>query len=205
MANTSTTGGYLVAGSPAPADDVDLNVIFQEAVVGITGLDPTLVRPRLQLIQPKRPEAPITWAAVGVHEVEPWGDPSIQHVPATYDSSGKLLTPAMDVLTEHVTLRVMVTFYGPQAERYGGILRRGIALPQNMEALSAQNIKLAHRGTLRGVGEIINELQVSRWDLDLLFNRKTTAQYPIEDALAGGVHVFDATGRVDQTLTFPTE
>ena len=109
MANTSATGGYLspdVVSPPLEGDDLDDE--FQEAVVGITGLAGSLVRPRWQPGNPKQPEPTVDWCAIGITTQTPDATPHIQHSGA---GNGK------DTLKRHELINVLCTFYGPNSKR----------------------------------------------------------------------------------------
>lgn len=190
----SSTGGYLMpADAPAPAEDADLDAIFQRAVTRITGLPGQLVRPRWQPRPPKQPEASVTWCAIGIIEQDPDAMPDIVHV-----STGL----GHDRLSRHEDLRLLVTFYGPAAQAMAGRLRDGLYVPQNREELSSHDIGFVAAGRIRAVPEPVNQQWIRRYDLLLQFRRKITRDYGVKHIAAADIHLIDDT-HVDEVITVP--
>src|SRR5690348_11528259 len=106
--------GYVTAGGNLPPNDDALAGILQEMIAGVTGLDPTLVRPRWQPQPPTQPQASTLWCAFGITGYTPFDYPQWSQD----DTSG----------TQHRYERIdaMATFYGPQSSWYAGILRDGL-------------------------------------------------------------------------------
>lgn len=194
MANDSSTGGYLPpADAPAPAEDADLDALFQSVVSNITGLPGSLVRPRWQPNPPKQPEPSVNWCAIGVIVTKPDAGPAITHLK---DGQGS------DRLERHEGIDLLATFYGPHARSLASRLRDGISIPQNMEVLKAADIGLVEVGEIRSIPELVNQQWVRRQDMGLRFRRKVTRIYPIRNVLAADIHLFDDT-HVDELITVP--
>lgn len=109
-ANTSATGGYLqpIASPPNQEnlqDDV-LTDLFQEVVVKVTNMDPTLVRPRWQPSPPAQPDVSVSWAAIGIAETRPDVFPSITHLAQTY---GQILGGAVATAEQTIALWQAIT------------------------------------------------------------------------------------------------
>jgi hypothetical protein len=173
MANTSSTGGYLTPTSiPVPEDDA-LDDTLQEVFVGLTGLDPSLVRPRWQPVDRKMPNVDVDWCAFGVTEDEPDADAVVQHVQAGTERGA-------DKLQRTEVMRVMATFYGPNAKGYAKIARDGLYIPQNRSQLEIALLAVITTGTIRAVPEQINNQWVRRYDLPLVFRRTVQRTYAIE-------------------------
>lgn len=171
MGNTSATGGYLTPADPAlPQEDAELDALFQKAVVGITGLQGKYVRPLWQPNPPKQPEPSVSWAAISVTQIIPDASPFIEHDPTGQGSEN---------LTRHEDIEVFCTFYGPQAQRNAALLRDGVGLPQNIEALASQQIKFVDAGEVRPAPDLVNQQWVKRYDLKLRFRRKVTRSYGV--------------------------
>jgi len=67
MPNDSTTGGYIVPGTPElDAYDATLEDIIQGALAGITGLAGNLVRPKWQPEPANQPDKSVDWCAFGL-------------------------------------------------------------------------------------------------------------------------------------------
>ncbi|QLL11704.1 phage neck terminator protein [Pseudomonas chlororaphis] len=183
MANTSATGGYLApAGSPAPSEDDQLEDILQAMVVGISGLPGPMVRPRWQPNPPKQPEPNINWCAVGVHETKTVANPAISHVGAGDGS---------DEYQMHEELSVLCTFYGPQAQAYASILRDGIFIPQNSEAIKSSRMAFVGASDIRPVPELVNQQWVRRYDLFIQMRRQVVRVYPVLNILSAEPTIVD--------------
>lgn len=180
---------------PAPLEDLDLDELFQSVVVGITGLDGTLVRPRWQANSPTQPEPDTDWCALGVVSSTPNDGPSIVHF-GTDDG--------YDVSTRHEDLEVLVSFYGPNAKRNAGRMRDGIGIPQNMEVLNANSIGFVGCGPIRTIPELVNQQWVRRADMLMQFRRSVSREYAIENLETVDIHLFDDT-HVDRLIVEPPE
>lgn len=176
MANTSATGGYLApAGSPAPSEDADLEDVLQAMVVGISGLLGKFVRPRWQPKPPKQPEPDVNWCAIGVHETKTVAYPAISH-------NGS--DDGHDQYQMHEELNILCTFYGPQAQAYASILRDGIFIPQNSEAVKALGMAFVGASDIRPVPELVNQQWVRRYDLFIQMRRQVVRVYPVLNILS---------------------
>lgn len=174
---------------PGPAEDTDLDAVFQALVVGITGLDGTLVRPRWQAAPPKQPEPTVTWCAIGVMSQTPNDGASINHDGSANGGLGA------DVVTRHESIEILASFYGPQSQAYARYFRDGLSLPQNTEGLGAIGIRWVDCGPVRTAPELVNQQWVRRQDMSVRFNRKTQAVYGIESLAITAVHLFDDSGQ----------
>ena len=177
MANDSSTGGFIPpAASPAPLVDAALDALLQELVVGITGLPGNMVRPRWQPVVPKQPDPSTDWCAIGVVDFESDDFPSEVHV-----STGN----GSDTQSDHETLNVMASFYGPNAMRNAKILRSGLYVNQNLDTLSANDMALLEAKRIVTAPELINQQWIRRFDLTVIFRRKSTYTYQILNLLSG--------------------
>lgn len=163
--NTSATGGYLTPDNFLVPDDIDLDIIFQGLVKSITGLDGQYVRPRWQPKPPKQPLPEVNWCAVGVLTV----------------NSDYSLTMPHDKLSAYELLEVSTTFYGPASRGYAQLLRDGVQIPQNNEAIRKHGIVYHSFSPIRPCPEYVNEQWIRRHDLMIYFKRKEIRKYPILD------------------------
>jgi hypothetical protein len=173
--NDSSTGGYLspAVASP-PLEDDTLTAIFQQMIVGITALPGNMVRPRWQPNPPKQPEPTVNWCALGVSVQTPDDGPAIVH-------SG--VGNGSDTYIRHEQIDVLASFYGPNAMQYAQLLADGLAIPQNLEQLKAQDMNSVDTGEIRAAPDLINEQWVRRYDLELTFRRKITRSYAVLNVL----------------------
>lgn len=186
MANTSATGGYLTPTSPTPLDDLDLDLVFQAFIRGLTGLPGAMVRPRWQPTVPQTPGPTVDWCAVGVTpRMRSQDYPAIQH-----DQAGD----GQDQYTRHQEIDVLVTFYGPHAMQYGGLLADGAYIPQNSEAIAQHDIKLVEITDAFAVPELVNEQWQRRYDVPMKFRRIIRRTYPVLNLLAAEAAVQSDTG-----------
>lgn len=172
MTNTSATGGYLLPSNTVEEDDV-LTDAIQGVVAGITGLDPTLVRPRWQPEPPDQPDAITNWVGLGVTDEDPdvWA-----YVTVMPDGSYQLQR------TEQ--LEVMCSFYGPSAGGYAGVLRDGLQIQQNLDQLNANNLKLIKTGHPKRIPELVNKLWLNRVDVSVFLKYLIVRTYPILTVLS---------------------
>ena len=181
MSNDSSTGGYLQPTSAAPAEDDALDNILQQLVVGITGLPGSLVRPRWQPVMPKMPEPSVDWCAIGVTQEDPLDHGAQWHIGR--DTSGTNPN-GYSVSLDWVVITVLASFYGPNARGNATLLRSGLLIAQNREALTGTGISLLERpGVLRFVPQIENEQTWRRVDIEMRFNRAIQRTWAIDDLL----------------------
>ena len=106
MTNTSASGGYLV---PSLSNDtpggLTLTQFIQLMIVGVSGFaDPTLVRPRWQMDEPKQPDVTVDWIAYGISTTKADAYASVfQNGDGTSS------------LNRQEQLAIQVAFYGPNA------------------------------------------------------------------------------------------
>ena len=190
MANDSSTGGYLIPTSGS-TDDAALEDLIQAAVVGITGLQGAMVRPRFQEGSPKTPAQGVDWCAVAIVAQRPDANPHLQHVAAGVGKS---------TLTRHEDFDVFATFYGVNAARNATRLRDGFYINQNHEMINNANVSFVDAGEIKLASELVNQIWVRRNDLVLKFRRKITRDYEILNILAADVNLIDDTGHVNELI-----
>ena len=189
MPNMSATGGYLSPGVVTPpTEDSDLDAQIQPAIVGICGLDGSLVRPRWQANPPKTPEPSVNWCAIGIADIKQDQGPYLEQV--------AVLTHGYQ---RHEDITLACTFYGPRAQAYAQTLRDGLAIPQNIEALSAVGIKFIECSSTRAVPELYNQQWLKRYDLTVRLRRQVKRAYSVQTVLsATDVLVTDTIGIISQ-------
>jgi hypothetical protein len=181
--NSSSTGGYLVP-SNLSVPGSDLTDTLQTAVVGITGFDPTLVRPRWQSQPPTQPSVTTDWCAIGVESYDLTDYPQVVHAS---DDSG-------DDLYRLERINLLTSFYGPNCSHFAGVLRDGFYINQNFMTLAATGIKFRSAENIIYISELINSQYVPRVDLFLNFMRMVKRTYPVESLLGAEVQVFASNG-----------
>lgn len=175
MANDSTVAGYLQPVGSAPAEDAALDSIFQQMIVGITGLPGNMVRPRWQPTVPKQPEPSTNWCAIGVTGVEHDANSYEYHDPT---GSGT------DTLIRHEILTVLASFYGPNALSNAAQARDGMYVQQNNATLDQYEMGLVEVGSIVTAPELVNQQWIRRFDLSIRIRRRIVRTYQILTVLS---------------------
>lgn len=166
----SSTGGYLAPSSPAPDNDAVLIADLQAAVAGITGLPGTLILPRWQPEPANRPAISVDWAALGTTLRTANTFSTIVHNGAAEGT---------DTVTRHEEIDVATSFYGPTCEGNATLLRDGLGVPQNREALWLKGLKLVEIEDVVKTADLINNQWWPRADLKFRIRRQVDRTYPI--------------------------
>lgn len=166
MSNTSATGGYLLASDAPPL--LSLFDFIQTVIVGISGINKTLVRPKWQQQPPKQPDIGTNWIAFGVNAFD---QDTFAYVQLNDDGSSTLL--------RQEKLEVSMAFYGPAAFDNVSLFSDGCQITQNLEALQIAN--MGYNGMSRPVRgpDLINERWVDRFEVSLFLVRQVQRTYPI--------------------------
>ncbi len=179
MAN-SASGGYLTpTSSEGLPGGLTLNQFLQTVLVGISGLDGKLVRPRWQVAPPKQPDIAVNWMAFGIMST-----PSDTNSFVGMDADGNTLSIRQE------NIEVQCAFYGPEALYYAGVVRDGFQIQQNVEALRAANMGYVAAGTPFHLPELVNERFIDRVEMGLSLRRQVQRVYPIVSVVSahGTVH-----------------
>jgi hypothetical protein len=195
----SSTGGYLApAVTTPPTEDVDLDTQLQAIVVGIAGLDGTLVRPRWQPVPPKQPAPTVNWCAIGVVSTAPDDNSAIVHHP---DGDG------YDELQRHEQIDALASFYGPLAGTNAAIFRDGLWIAQNREVMLVQGFGLVSTDPALQVPELVNQAWIKRVDIHFRLNRIVSRTYQVLNLLSASGTIITEQGSVSgpQVSTEPWE
>ena len=196
--NTSATGGYIIEVPPSPPGVHEIAAGLQQMIVALTGLPGSLVRPRWQRMPPTQPDPETTWASIGVTRVEADAYPYITHDGAAQlvGTEGK----GVDRMQRHLTVSVLATFYGPEAELCAGSVRDGLYMNQNWEPLASLGLKLRDFRDLARNAELINQQWVDRFDVLLELRQQIDRVYPVLN-IEGADVVLHSPSLNDQTVT----
>ena len=160
--------------------DYSLNKFLHDVVAGITGLDPTLVRPRWQENPPNLPLRSTNWAAIGVvHRPAPVGTAVATYDPTAANGEGAL------ILIRQEDLELLCSFYGPNCQGNGAVLRDGLYVGQNREALFLAGMGLGSVSDLTKAPEMIKSAWYQRADLTVVIRREVRRQYPVLSVVSG--------------------
>ncbi len=176
----SSTGGYLVPDPAlaAPLEDDALDDFMHDLVAGITGLDPTLVRPRWQPEPPNMPPKDTDWVGVGIPTRRTDVFPVIEHDPHAAGGLGA------DILIRHEELDLLCSFYGPHCQAYAARLRDGLGIAQNREPMAAAGMALVSAGDPTKAPEMIKNTWVGRADLTVVIKRVISREYAVLNLLS---------------------
>jgi hypothetical protein len=173
FAPDSTQAGYL-APTTLSMLGLPFEDFMQEVVAGITGINPTLVRPRWQPQPPTTPAVTVDWIACGVLRTEADWNPAIIH---QTDQNGTDLL----LMQEHITY--IISIYGPHSDDYAGMLRDGLFIEQNRALFRSNGIGLVEVSDIGRVPELFRQQWRDRNDLEVHLNRQVRRVYNVRSLL----------------------
>jgi hypothetical protein len=182
MANTSATGGYLLANPATPGAvlvdyDIPLEDIFQATVVGITGISPQFVRPRFQPEMPDYPDYTQDWAALGVSVIK-------QDVFSYNRQVGDASLVERDEWFE-----VFLSFYGPNCTKLMQRWRDGLSIEQNRWPLQLQKINLEQIKDPTFLPSLLKERWLKRVDMKAIFSRRVRHEFSVLSLLSATAQI----------------
>lgn len=170
MPNSSATGGYLVPGSTRgfPSSLTMLQFI-QTVLVGTTAITPaSLVRPAYQENPPASPDRSVSWIAFDVNQSIPDAN---AYIGLTNDEE--------TLYSRNEALEVLCTFYGPAAMDNAALVRDGLQLSQNREALRAANMAFVDVGPIQQGSDLVNGKFLRVYRMTVNLRRQIQREYPI--------------------------
>lgn len=170
----SRSPGYLGPATPGPSPSQDdaWEDFLHDVFAGVTGLDPTLVRPRWQPEPPLRPDIGVDWMAFGTQSTRTDFSPAIIHVNADYDA-----------LQEMEELDILCSFYGPNAEKYQSYCRRGLYIEQNVAVFRANAVGVVATTGFTRAAEFFKERYWPRSDMTVTLRREVRYNYNVMNLL----------------------
>ena len=167
MTNTSATGGYLLPLNTV-AEDVALRRYLHGVIVGITGLDDTLVRAGFQKNPPPMPPASDDWVAY--YEVSR----EAANLPQTVYNDDESYTL---IRTERLTY--LCSFYGDNSQTYAYNFRDGLYVAQNRENLELNGLVLFEVQDGLYIPQLVNNIYIQRTDIRFILDRVISRNYAI--------------------------
>lgn len=175
---SAVAGALLPDSSPAPLSADSFMDFIQAWVVGLTGLDPKLVRPRWQPEPLNVPEATTNWCGLGVRRVM-----SDAHAAELHDAVGD----GYNQMRRHEKVVFAASFYGPQALDFAEKLRDGAAIAQNRDVLSMNGVGFVECGDILSVPEFLKQQWYNRRDMDFSVNRQIVRNYGVLNLLGADI------------------
>lgn len=167
--NTSASGGYL---DPSPSSPFPGNLTFEQFLqtvfVGVSELPGDLVRPKWQINPPKQPDIYVNWLAIGLSEED--ADTFAYN---STDTSNNNVFMRMEAIT------VQCSFFGPDALKYGRLVRDGFQIGQNREALQSAKMDFVSTSKMVRAPDLVNERWVDRWEMSVYLRAEALRTYPI--------------------------
>ena len=168
MSNTSATGGYLLPLTGGSIDGLDLRRAIGAVLVGISGIDGTLVRPSWQQNPPPIPGIDVNWIAFFIQERR--GDSNSYQQVQDSESS---------FLSRHEDLDILLSFYGVDCLQIAANVREGFELTQNNEIMLTNGLAFVRMGAITHIPELINDRYFDRADSVLTLRHEITKNYSI--------------------------
>jgi hypothetical protein len=173
--------------SPGPLEGRALNQFLQAWLVGMTGIDPTLIRPRWQAEPANIPAAGQYWVAFGITKRINDAYVHLSHDPTANGGLGA------DMMIRHETIETLTSFFdlgvNGQADYFASILKDGLQIPQNREVLDRNAFGLVSASELTIVPTLFKERWQYRVDLAIILRREVRRIYPIRNVLAASIEV----------------
>lgn len=201
MANDSSTGGYLVQqltpfwqqnpplGPLLALEGTVLEDFISALLVGLTGLDQTLVRPAWQPEPPNTPALGSDWVA---HQIID-SDPDFNAVELHNDDGQGNMN---DTFIRHEEITWRLSCIGPNAWKYAGLIRDGLQVEQNRAVLISVGMGLVECGRATPAPMLVKDRYRYRVDLSLTLKREIQRTVPIDSlASASGTLKSDVPNR----------
>lgn len=185
--------GYLAPQAPQPLEGTALQDFLQQIVVGITGLDGTMVRPRW-LSEPNNiPLQGQAWCAIGIVRRTKDTNAVEQHNP-----SNDLLADGSTTLQRHEALHLVASFYANtgsegDADKYAELLADGFQVDQNREVLSANGFGFVESGEPTPMPSLLKEKWFYRVDLDFTIRRQIDRTYGVPTIRSADIEIITDT------------
>lgn len=174
--NSSEQGFLAPTDTYGLLDDQGLARFIQQMVAGITGLDPTLVRPAWQPEPPDEPPVETTWCSVRKEDFDP--------ETFAWEGNTKVNNQDVHLVVRHELVNLVAEFQGPSSERMADILSMGFQLAQNREYLTRSGYGFVESGKKVVLSLLRNERYLYVVDLPFTLRRRQQFNYAVEP-LAG--------------------
>lgn len=183
--------GYVApSGITGELNDLFLKRFLQTMVVGITGMNPAMVRPRWQPNPPNQPSFDTDWAAIGEVNTVPDAYASVAH---STDMDGN----GIDTAARNEVMDILCSFYGPDAQANSKLLVNGLSVEQNRIAMTLNGFGLLSVGQEVQVPALIKERWVPGWDVPFRIRHLQIYTYPSPNLVSAEVGISTDSGFSD--------
>ena len=169
MTNTSATGGYL---APVAFGDNDaaLRRVIHDFIAGVTGIDGGLVRPKWQKNPAAIPANGTDWCAFDLNNFMAGNAYQVQIA----DGDDTQLQ-----YQQNEVFDLNCSFYGDNCQRYAGVIRDGLQIAQNREALFLLGVSVSGGVQITRAPELIDDVWFDRCDISVQMGRTVNSDYPV--------------------------
>jgi hypothetical protein len=165
----------------AALEGQSLEDYIQQYCAGVSGLPPTMVRPRWQPEPPNIPDWGVNWASVGIMKHRPIG----VYAAVIHHSEGE----GYDELQRHEELDVLASFYGIDADEYAGHFHSGVQIWQNFAVLRLVGMAMIEITDGVKNPELIKNKWWNRVDKAFVLRRIIVRNYPVLNLLSASGEV----------------
>jgi hypothetical protein len=192
--------GYIqpTPDSPQYLEDYDIEHFLQQLVFGVTGMPTNMVRPRWQELPPKSPERNIDWCAIGIVEQNP--DANAAFIHHSYSPENQL---GYSEMQRHEEIEILASFYGPHCRGFAHLLRDGLSVAQNREAMMLNGMGFVASGKVRQAPELVNMAWRRRYDFDFVIRHVAIRYYPVRNLLTAHGTIHKDNGSIENWATQP--
>jgi hypothetical protein len=165
---------FALATAPLLPSNDELVTMVIEVLRGVTGMPPGLIRPRWQPKAPNWPAEGIDWVSVGV----------VRTVPSDY--GGQTFSDEKLVHQQHLTVECLLSIYGPSAVRIAGVVRAGLQMTLNQDAIHGIGLAVQDVGATTTLSEEVNSVFIPRLDLPVQFRMVMSTTYNVPEIRKSG-------------------
>ncbi|WP_422615543.1 phage neck terminator protein [Photorhabdus luminescens] len=176
MSNGSDKAGWLTPVTFGPEYDDELERILSRWVIGVSGLSDDKVRSRWTSAQLPPLPADDDWCDFVITDFVADASPAFEN---QTDEGAKLW--------RHEEIVCLISFYGPNSQRYGARFRDGLAVSQNNDELERFGLSVNKLSRLTSLPELINNQKVRRYDMTITLRRKVVREYGVKSLVEAPV------------------
>ena len=174
----SSTGGYLLPTDAEPLNDDALEDFFYALFTSISGLPANMVRPRWTPEGANVPPRGSDWVAQGIERT------TSDIVASQWFEDGVGMH-----IRRNQEMESLVSVYGNNCEKTTGLMREGLSLDQNREAMRLAGIVLVKVGQTMQMPSVTGMMWWKRIDFRITFRRTIERVYPILKIQTAQQHV----------------